>query len=401
MCNCELDECYVPEPETGSNSPKSAYGFGQAIVKDGEIYLLKGIGGNGVHSFTKKTGSGMCFVREGDIAALIPAEDNIPSVVSLVSHRDAFSQEYLEVSIERDVPLHFEIKGVFKLDLIAVFNANPTLLTQDMTVSLFESESIMDKIPEAWLYDPKRDANANTLANMSGEEITALFVTYFKEGTCPDWLEPDSYFDDLSFEQKEQSDLDILDRISWLDFETVEEPTVRITIDRIVFLGSMGSTPDVYLQDRGIDYKKIVAAVREKYGLEYIPNRGYDFVLQKCAERYLLDSCEGKMTLEEIKAMVNASADANSFKSRYKKFLTENGIPLSLTHGYGGGGGECYQAGGTAGFSGGSFDIAPRGLLFAYNGEFEDFNEFVGERYKYEDKELWNACYSSLSGGLF
>lgn len=401
MCNCELD-IYDGEFDAASNSPKSQYEHGQLIVKDGMEYMLKGIGGNGVHLFKRTQGSGVAYVKEEEIEGFIIDPSFVPDGVSIIKSTASSSVELLDVSVSRDEPLAFTIFASCRNELLSLFAENEDLLVSDRVVSLFESETLMDKIPKSWLYDKELQKSSERVLAMTGDEITALFVNYFKEGVCPDWLEADPYFDSLSFnDDAEQSDLEILDSIAWLDFETIEEPSIRITLDRISLLGSMGSKPDIYLQDRGIDYKKVIDAVREKYGLKSIPNKGYDFVLEGCVERYLLASCENKLNMDEIKSMANASCDAKNFKSHYRKFLTENKISLTSTHGYGGGGGECYQAGGNAGFNNGHFDIAPRGLLFAYSGEFKDFNGFVGEKYKYEGKELWEACYNTLSKGLF
>jgi len=324
----------------------------------------------------------------------------LSSCIDLEVRVDVCKSSYIHVNINRDEPLEFDIKESFQKELIDTLKKNKELVMGDICVSLFETESLLDKIPKNWIYIPTEKSDASNILKMTAEEITDLFVNYYRENICPEWLEPDRYFKDLSFSECAYSDLEILDRISWLDFETKDTPTVRITIDRISFIGGAAAKNDIFLQDKGIDYKKIVQAVRVRFNLAETPAKGYEYVLRECAEKYLINSCDGKMTIEEIITMAKKSSSASNFRANFKKFLFQNDIALSMTDGYCGGGGECYTTGGESGFNGGCFRIASRGLQLAFLGTSNGFNGYSLEGKKYKDNELWEACYSSLNQRL-
>jgi len=150
MSTCPISE-YQDDSTENEIEIKTSYCFGHLIIKDGESYKLKGLGGSGIHSFTKLGGSSMIYVRESDIAALTPKEPTVPANVS-ISHHVEDDLSYVEVIIHRSSPVCFDMKKKHLRDLLFLFNDNESLLSGDKSLSLFESESIMDKIPKMWMH---------------------------------------------------------------------------------------------------------------------------------------------------------------------------------------------------------------------------------------------------------
>ena len=130
--------------------------------------------------------------------------------VDMVKSSASSSVELLDVVISRVEPLEFTIFGQYRNELLSLCAKNKDLLISDRAVSLFENESLMDKLPKTWLYNKELHKSSERMIAMTGDEITALFVNYFKDGICPGWLKADPYFDDLEFDDPELGPLHIL-----------------------------------------------------------------------------------------------------------------------------------------------------------------------------------------------
>lgn len=149
--SCYIDEYDEEETVEVEVHIDSIYTFGHLVYKDGATYKLKGLGGSGVHSFTKVCGSGMIYLYEEDVAKYSLAvnyEANLSDIASITRTHP----EHFEVALERtDAPLLILcIKNSFRDELFALLNENRDLVLKDRQIDLFLNESITDKIPNNW-----------------------------------------------------------------------------------------------------------------------------------------------------------------------------------------------------------------------------------------------------------
>jgi len=317
--------------------------------------------------------------------------------VSLHDSKDELSFPFVEVRIQRQTPIVFGIKEAHVDDLIQVFNENPVLLKEDISVNLFEVQTIMDKIKKEWIYKPIGKVSASIMMGMSGKEITNLFIDYFKNGIVPEWLAADYDIKNFCMDSdKAMSDLEILYQLSWLYFETKDSFSARLSMDRISFVGYSIRADDVYLQNRGIDYQAIIDTVREKFGVPMGEERGLDAVIYECVMKYLRNSSGGKLSDEECIELANSSDNPGQFKQKYKKRIRELGVSLVQSSVSSSPHVELYVARSNAGFNNGGFTISRRGIQMAYKNESKGFNGFSGEEKIYEGNELWEVCFNMI-----
>lgn len=317
--------------------------------------------------------------------------------VSLQDKEDEVLSHFVEVAIQRDIPIVFGIKEAHVEDLLKVFVANQTLLKEDLNINLFEVQTIMDKIPKEWIYSPIANSDVKKMIDLNGTEISDLFINYFKSGVYPNWLVPDCDLVDFSLDKDVAlSDLKILQKISWLYFETKDFFEARLTIDRISFVGHSIRADDIYLQNRKVQYQDIIDTVREKFEVPYSDEKRMESIKYECVMKYLEKSSVWKISKEECIEFAKDAHSAADFKRKFKRQLKELKVSLfqsslgSSPHD------ECYSISVAGGLNNGFFSIRRRGIRMAYKNESEGFNGFCENGRTYKGEELWEVCFSTL-----
>lgn len=412
MC-CYIDDEFCEDVEV---KIESKYDFGHIIYKDGETYKLKGLGGSGVHSFTKVGGAGMIYLREDEIDLLseVPNhEENLYESVKVVEE----CSSYFIASINRidAPPMMLSIVNEHRVNFFSLLNKHKDLIQQDIQTDLFSSESIMDKIPVEWIMTEKSkelESKLNEIINMDGEGLTKLFLDMFIEYKYPTWLEGGRYFEQDTmariFSNKTMSDRDILYAIEFHCLESIEtENRIRITISRISFLGGLSfSKSDIYLHNKGIDYKRIIRAIREKYNVTNIDNSTLEDAIKSSGINHLRYSFGDALSELDYVGFAKSSDSLKKFKSKLKSFADENNIDLSRSDrsdgGFSGFTFSGYSVSGSYGFNNGEFSLYERGLVLAYEKQKRgeritpEDNVFDRKIMSCKDSNMWEKIYHSL-----
>ncbi len=311
------------------------------------------------------------------------------------------------VTICRNTPLNFKVFTQYEDEIKETFSKHSGLLSHDKSVSLFETESIMDYVNSSWLYDESQWIDHDRVMSMDGNEITELFVNYILFDEIPEWLEVCRYNTPDKMEEKfggvsSCSDADILDVLMFLDFDTIEGNTARVSPQRVDSLGMARGGSD-YNFEKGVDYQSIINAVRQRYGISREESKGMDYAISEAVNKYISSLVPWREELEEeIKILAKRTANTKAFKTSVKKLLEENDVSLVSNGGSCGGCGEGYSIDMDHGFNDGSFTIGTYNIVKAFSGESDfDKQEMSTKGEKFKENKLWEAVYSEFSASLF
>jgi len=311
-----------------------------------------------------------------------------------------------QVVICRDKPLKFSVHKKYIDEVRGVIKEHPNLMKEDESISLFEHKSIIDCMDERWLYNKKEWLEHDKIMEMNGADITALFVDYIREDIVPSWLnicrwytplEMGSIYKDITC----RSDAQILDDLMFLSFENIEGETARLSTQRVDSMSHGYKIPTTYHFNKGVDFKAIIASVRERYNIKRAEDGDIAFAISKSIKIYLEDLTKSKDVYNEVVVLIKASINAQKCKSAVASLLEKRGISLISNGGMSGGIGEGYYLSCTFGFNKGEFIISRADIVLSFKGEVFSNKEMTKELMKAGTEDLWELIYQEHNKGLF
>jgi hypothetical protein len=313
------------------------------------------------------------------------------------------------VTICRNEPCSFSILSRYEEEVKDVFSSHSDLLNGDKSISLFETESIFDHLDDKWLYNEDEWSQYKTIMNMSGEDITTLMVDYIREDIVPSWLEVCRWFSPEEmrnmFSIESCSDVEILDTLMFLSFDNITGERARVSLQRIDGMANLGNgrAPSEYNFNKGVDWKAIITATRERYSLAREEDKAISWAIS-CGINSFVNSLapHDEKMVSGIKSLASATSSSKAYKTAVKQFMEENNLSLLSNGGGCGSIGEGYSTDYTCGFSNGGFTIKIQNIVLAYKDEENyDMQDMSTKLQTFEEDTLWTAVYNQYSTNLF
>ena len=313
-----------------------------------------------------------------------------------------------EVTVCRPVPIQFCVMDKYIDEVKNVFQKHSSLMIEDKVISLFESECIMDYIDKDWIYDGKAWVGHDAIMGMTGADITSLLVEYILHDTIPLWLEVCRWYSPTSMmemfsKEPSASDASILDSLMFLSFDNKEGKGARISTQRADSMSYGDKIPSTYNFTKEVDFKAIIGAVRERYGLKEKEDGSIEGAITYCVERYLQDLGQHKEEYyDELVLLAKKSSSSKKYRLAVGTWLKESEISLVSKGGCSSSIGEGYYGGIDYGFNKGCFRISLATIVMSHRErDIPEMEEMTTDMLSLTEDDLWEAIYNEHHKGLF
>ncbi|CAA6807775.1 MAG: Unknown protein [uncultured Sulfurovum sp.] len=307
---------------------------------------------------------------------------------------------YSTFTICRNEPLSFDVFTKYTKEVKNVFKEHTCLLKEDLSLSLFETSSILDYV-KPYLFDKEDWVDYERVMKMSGDELTDIFESYILEDNVPSWLLVSRHYSPKEmhriFHNRHMSDEEILHQIMFLSFDTIKGERVRISPQRISSLSSQINRKSIYIFDRKINLARLLVAVRTRYGV------GHQKAMTiKEAQSYAIDDFLTHLSNHSVafkEKLICSIKYANSAKSILPvlKQLYKDEKEHIPNGGSAGGVKDGYQLDSTYNLNSPSIHIGRYNFILQYLEEATTDDSYVTVRL-YEGFSVWELVYEHFKG---
>jgi len=308
-----------------------------------------------------------------------------------IKRTDNHSYISLDILLRKKPLLSLMVVPEHEDSVINTLESNIDLIGNKKQINLFESITIMDKLDDAWLYTVEKTNYFEKLMQLSGEDITEIYVNYISNGVSPDWLTPNEEFDRLIFIDECGEDV-LLSRLINCAFICNDEYASKLTLEQITT--TVPSTKVVYLHDRGINYQAILNAARTKYSIALSSSTDLDDVVFEGCKHFVGNMFADTLSIEELCKVAYDSKNGLDFKKKIIALAKEYCINENADEGYSEFSMGGYNLEGVNGINKGEFSVSVSGIYMAYLGYAEKIgggNSHTLEIFK--GKKLWKTMW--------